>query len=72
MKTNSLHLDNLTKAIDAISSAFHWGSSDEGHGYWQSVVEKLEGYRSLARKGDSCRQEIAELKKRIAELELRC
>jgi hypothetical protein len=72
MKSNSLHLECLEKAVAGLGSAFHWDSSDEGFQYWRDVMEKLERYRDQARKSGSCRKEIEELKKKIAELEQRC
>jgi hypothetical protein len=74
MKTRDKNfaLDQLRKAIDGLGCAFTWSASDEGIDYWQEVMNRLEKYKALAMKEDSCRSEIAELKRRLAELEGRC
>jgi hypothetical protein len=66
------HLKNIQEAIDGLYGAFDWSASDEGGEYWQTVVHKLNGYRDGARRKVECKEEIAELKRRIAELEARC
>lgn len=72
MKGKDVHLETIAKAIHNLGSAFSWANSDEGFAYWESVTKKLEAYKAMAFKNESCRTEIAELKKRIEELEQRC
>lgn len=62
----------LQRVIGDIYNAFDWQSSDEGHDYWKHVVDNLDRYQRLAHKSSECKDEIEELKRRLAELEGRC
>jgi hypothetical protein len=64
--------DKLRKASELILESFQWYSSPEGQDYWQNIRNKLLEMSKDAASKESCNQEIAALKKRIAEIEDRC
>ena len=73
MRKEYIKRDEVQAAIDNISRMFHWDKSEEGFEYWNEVRRKLYAYLEFVDGGKpDCRDEIKELRRRLAEIEAKC
>lgn len=64
--------EDLRDAARLIDQSMVWSATPQGHEYWRAVNKNLRENADKVAKSASCKKEIEELKKRIAELEERC
>ena len=72
MKTDSFIEAKIKDARQAISAGFCWSDTPQGGSYWSEVVRNLDGLEDAVKAKSRCKDEIADLKRRLAELESRC